>query len=104
MSQFGLSEDELNTLAQLVVGPLVGAGAKVWCFGSRARGDHKKFSDIDLMVESERDLTVLVGKVREAIIESNFPYKVDLVELKYFAKQYRNSFDSEKVLIPFQGH
>ena len=47
MSQFGLSEDELNTLAQLVVGPLVGAGAKVWCFGSRARGDHKKFSDID---------------------------------------------------------
>lgn len=98
MSLFGLNDDELRTISRLVIHPLTNAGAKVWCFGSRARGDHKKFSDLDLMVESERELTGLIGTVKEAIIESNFPYKVDIVQLKNFAHQYRQNFESEKVL------
>ncbi len=95
---FGLTIDELNLLKKVVVAPLQDRGAKVWCFGSRAKGTHHKFSDIDIMVESTQDLTQLIGEIRESIIESTFPYKVDIVDLHDFASAYRHNFESEKIL------
>lgn len=99
MSDFGLTPDELEILRALVVRPLTKRGAKIWCFGSRALGKNSKFSDIDLMVESSEDLSQLIGEVHEKIVESSFPYKVDLVEWKNFAHEYRANFEHEKKLI-----
>lgn len=99
MNSFGLTPQELELLRSIVVRPLISRGAKVWCFGSRAKGTHSKFSDLDLMVESSEDLSPLVGEVREAIIESSFPYKVDLVEWRNFANEYKADFEKEKKLI-----
>ncbi len=54
---------------------------KVFLFGSRARGDHLPFSDIDIAVDSERDISRELVRLREIIEDSNLPYKVDIVEL-----------------------
>lgn len=89
----------MEARALIVIQPLAERGAKIWCFGSRAKGTHSKYSDIDLMVESSEDLTQLIGEVHEAIVDSAFPYKVDIVDLRHLAKEYRANYEAEKKLI-----
>jgi len=93
---FGLSPPQYDYILQTVVIPLGQHGAQVWCFGSRARGDHKPFSDLDLMVESPKDLTQEMNQIKEQLESGNFPYKVDLVQLSDFAATYLDNYQSEK--------
>ena len=95
--KFGLTPDQYEFIHRTVVIPLAAKGGSVWCYGSRARGDHRPFSDLDLMVDSTTDLSPEVGHIRERLDESNFPFKVDLVQLSEFAKSYRPGFEKDKV-------
>ncbi len=54
---------------------------KVYLFGSRARGDNTPFSDIDIGILTEEDISSDLTILREILEESNLPYKVDLVNL-----------------------
>lgn len=101
--KFGLTDSEYNYITKTVVEPLSARGAVVWCFGSRARGTHQKFSDLDLMIESPDVLQPLLSEIAETLIESNFPYKVDLVELRIFAKSYLSQFYQERLLWNTEG-
>jgi predicted nucleotidyltransferase len=96
--RFGLSAEEYEFIEQTVVLPLAVSGAVVWCFGSRARGNQTQFSDLDLMIDCSSDLNSIISEMSEKLIESNFPYKVDLVELRRFAKSYLENFYRERVL------
>jgi len=95
--RFGLSQDEYELLENLVVKPLRERGAVVWCFGSRARGTQHKFSDIDLMVDTTTDLSPLIAQLIEDIVESHFPYKVDIVQRIDFAQSYLSGYERDKV-------
>lgn len=55
--------------------------AKVYLFGSRARGTASEFSDVDIAIESDAPLDEPLTLAREAIENSLIPYKVDLVDL-----------------------
>jgi predicted nucleotidyltransferase len=96
--RFGLSDSEYAFISKTVVVPLADRGASVWCFGSRARGTHARFSDLDLMVDCPDNLEGFISEISEQLIESDFPYKVDLVELRRFAKSYLEGFFRERVL------
>jgi len=95
--RFGLSQHEYELLENLVVKPLRERGAVVWCFGSRARGTQHKFSDIDLMVDTTTDLSPLIAQLVEDIVESHFPYKVDIVQRIDFAQSYLSGYERDKV-------
>lgn len=95
--KFGLTSEQYQYIQEIVVDPLKAQGATVWIFGSRARGDYKEFSDLDLMVESKEDVSAKVGKIQEILEEGSFPYKVDIVQHKDFAESYRQSFETDKV-------
>ena len=97
---FGLTNGECDYIRAAVVAPLENLGAWVYCFGSRARGDHKKFSDLDLMAESDQDLSALIGELQERLTESDFPYKVDLVEFRHYAEAYKAGYQREKMVFP----
>ena len=47
--KFGLNKSEYKILEELIFSPFRNEGVKVWVFGSRARGDHQKYSDIDIL-------------------------------------------------------
>ncbi len=94
---FGLTDEEFHTIVTTVVEPLVRRGATVWCFGSRARGEHQRFSDLDLLVESDEDLSALVSEISEQLEESHFPYKVDLVTTRELESTYRDSVFAQRV-------
>jgi predicted nucleotidyltransferase len=96
---FGLTEDEYALIERLVVEPLGQLGVRVWCFGSRARGDHRPASDLDLLVEAHDDVKGKLFEISEDLIESDFPYKVDLVDQKSLAKSYGAQIERERVLL-----
>lgn len=98
--RFGLTHEEFDLIRSLVVEPLRLKDAQVYVYGSRARGDHQAFSDLDLMVESSDRQSLQLGGLAEALQKSNFPYKVDLVHLEDFAEAYRPSYEKDKVLFP----
>ena len=58
-----------------------GEEVKIFLFGSRARGDSSRFSDIDIGFLSNKDISKELVLLREIIEESNIPYKVDIVNL-----------------------
>ncbi|MCC7403061.1 MAG: nucleotidyltransferase domain-containing protein [Bdellovibrionales bacterium] len=75
-------------------------GAQIYCYGSRARGDHKPFSDLDLMVEVNTispELESKVSEIQEQLTASNFPYKFDLVLSPQFADSYRPGYLRDRV-------
>ena len=92
-----LSKAELEFLGANVVQPLAEAGYRVWCFGSRARGEGAPYADVDLLVEGKGRPRQLLGEIRERLIESNFPYKVDLVLEADLAESYREGVLAERV-------
>jgi len=55
---------------------------EVYLFGSRARGDFSEFSDVDIAIYSEKDISDKLSLLSEILEESNLPFKVDLVDLR----------------------
>lgn len=100
--KFNLSDSEYNQLTKLVIEPLKKSGLKVYIFGSRARGNSHPFSDIDILYSYENiepEFNASISQIKEAVEESNFPFKVDLVNEKDLAASYRESVFKERVLI-----
>ena len=94
--RFGLTDQQFAFIDQKVVRPLAAKGAAVFCFGSRARGDHQPFSDLDLMVESSSKTDLNLEAIAEELSSSNFPLKVDLVHILDFADSYKDSYLAER--------
>ncbi len=53
----------------------------LFLFGSRARGDYNKFSDVDLGIYKKKDVDLKISLLREILENSNLPFKVDIVVL-----------------------
>ncbi len=99
--KFGLTEQNYAWLSETIQKPLLEHGQTLWCYGSRARGDHRPFSDLDLMIEPGQDqngnLRSLIGRLSERLTESQLPIKVDLVLFSDFAQSYKAKYEAEKV-------
>lgn len=64
---------------------------KVFIFGSRATGNGRKFSDIDIGVKSEKKIeSGLMSDIEEAFEESNIPYTIDIVDFSTISKTFEN--------------
>ena len=98
----GLTKSEFDIIIKEVIEPLKGINARVWIFGSRARDDYKKFSDIDLLYEEDEANPAPSGFICDIELrleESNLPYKVELVNVTKLAESYRDSVMKDRVLL-----
>lgn len=73
----GLKEQHYATLMQVLRGFLNEIDG-VGLYGSRARGDHRPNSDIDLVLYGDDSFTTL-AKLKYALDESSLPLEVDVV-------------------------
>ena len=72
---------------------------QVFVFGSRAKGSHKKYSDLDLFIISKPSLThTELSKLKDAFEESDLAIKIDLVVQEYCLTDYLPSIHAQKVL------
>ena len=72
--------------------------AKVWLFGSRARGASKKFSDIDLLIDLGKPISIeTLSALNLAFEESNLPYKVDLADARSINNLFHKNIQSQLI-------
>ncbi len=77
-----VAERAFSRVREIVVSAVAPHGAEVNLFGSWARGDRHRASDIDVTVRARRPLPEgLLAWIREALEEGTVPYRVDLVDL-----------------------
>ncbi len=73
---------------------------KAGIFGSYARGEQKKKSDVDILVEISDDNMGLLGFIRlKNILERAIKRKIDLVEYNLIRKELRESILSDEIPI-----
>jgi predicted nucleotidyltransferase len=82
-------EKYLNMVRQILLQRLSPYNAKLLLFGSMARGDFWRASDIDVAVLPDKKLPVgLLSELREQLEDSNIPYRVELVDLSTVSKNF----------------
>lgn len=98
-AHFGLSENDWKIFEEKGLRPLKAAGARVWIFGSRARGDHRPFSDLDVLFSAPPTSSIASHAIREALEESRISIKVDLVAEDDLAESHRPSAFEDRIEI-----
>jgi predicted nucleotidyltransferase len=73
--------------------------ASIYLYGSRARGKHSQWSDIDVALDAGQELERLrVGELNDIMAALNIPYKVDVVDFHAVSEQMRNEILRDKVI------
>jgi len=81
----------LETLRRILLNRLGAYETRIFLFGSMARGDFRRTSDIDIAVLPQKKLPPgLLSRLREEIEESTIPYRVELVDLSKAAPRFLN--------------
>jgi len=90
---------DLDEVRRIVLDHLRGRPARVWLFGSWARGSASRISDIDVAVEPLQPLPPgLLAELHEALEESRILHSVDLVDLSRTAAEFKRHVQAEGIL------
>jgi len=89
---------DLETARRIVREFLPTAQARLFLFGSRARGDAGPHADIDVAVLPAHPLPAdLLARVRDAFEESTIPFRVDLLDLSTVDEDLRGAVLAEAI-------
>jgi len=90
---------DLAETRRLVLEGLRGTGARVYLFGSWAKGYATRTSDIDVAVLCEQPIPPWrLSEIREQLEDSSVLYPVDLVDLSTAASSFREKVQAEGIL------
>lgn len=85
MEQFGIDESIIEDIVNIIRKYKEVTRAVI--FGSRARGDYKKASDIDIALFGDNLTNTINTKIFFEIDELYMPYKVDLINFNTLGKE-----------------
>jgi predicted nucleotidyltransferase len=71
----------------------------VWAFGSRITGNARPWSDLDLVAFTKTEQGPQVSLLKEALEESNLPFRVDLLEWDRIPERFRETIKAEYVVL-----
>ena len=72
----------------------------VWAFGSRATGQAKPYSDLDLAVITDQPLPLATrAALAEAFSESDLPWRVDVIDWSTTNDAFRKIIAQDKVAL-----
>jgi uncharacterized protein len=80
--------------------------AEVWAYGSRVNGDCHEASDLDLVARNPQDLLAEVDgldELRDALVESNLPIRVDVVDWARIPEAFRREIERAYVVVQEGG-
>ena len=83
-------KEYLDRIRTLVVDGLAETKAEIFLFGSYARGDATRLSDVDVAIDAADPLpTGCLARLREQLEESTIPLTVELVDLGEADAEFR---------------
>ena len=95
-----LQQDDLAILLAVLRANLP-SGTAVFVFGSRATGAARRYSDVDLALRADKPLDgETLGRLRDALSESDLTIKVDLVDLHAVDPSFQKIIEAEMVALP----
>jgi type I restriction enzyme S subunit len=72
---------------------------EVRAFGSRCNGTARQFSDLDLCIHGSKKLDwQLLANLKDALMESNLPFRVDLLDYHTAPEHFRKAIDGGEVV------
>lgn len=72
----------------------------IWAFGSRVTGKAKRYSDLDLVIYSNRPLSLeSMATLNDAFDESDLPIRVDIVDWAGTASSFREIIQKNYIVI-----
>ena len=88
--KFGLEKRHLDFILQVLQKNI--PHAKFYIFGSRAKGNYKEYSDIDIAVKLGKETLSanVLGKILIEFSDSTLPYEVDVVDLNAIDDKFKN--------------
>ncbi len=89
----------LAMVRELVLNGLGNLDARVYLFGSWARGQQRPSSDIDVAIEAVHGVpqsTLIM--IRDSLEESRVPYRVDIVDLAKAGREFGEAVKKEGIL------
>ena len=92
-------ETALHTVKQLVLAELKHVNVRVYLFGSWARGEQRRSSDIDIAIDHQGAVSPYeFACIRDLVDESNVPYRVDVVDLTLASPDLARRIKEEGIL------
>lgn len=92
---------DFNEIQRKIIGVISGVmpDAKIYLFGSRARGSNQKSSDIDIALDTGVQLErIEVGEIRDMLNASNIPYKIDVVDFNNIPEPMQENIIKERII------
>lgn len=85
-----IDEATRKQIKDIVKRSLGGTSYKIFVFGSRATGENRQWSDIDLGILSKEKIPghVMI-KIEGEFENSQIPYKIDLIDFQTVSDQFR---------------
>ncbi|EQD72800.1 DNA polymerase beta subunit [mine drainage metagenome] len=73
---------------------------EVWAFGSRAHWTAKEYSDLDLVIITDKPLPLEISaSLSEDFSESDLPWKVDILDWATTSESFRKIIERDKVVV-----
>ena len=92
---FGLENRHVDFIKEILQKHLPNSDAKFYIFGSRAKGNYREYSDVDIAIDSP-DLTLDKKlQIQSDFDNSTFPYEVDIVDLKTIQENFKNFISAD---------
>lgn len=102
-NRFGLTERDMETIESIFDG--YSDIKTIHLFGSRAKGNHRIGSDVDLAIMNKGVDTKTMAKIKGDFEESTLPYNIDLVDFtKLNEQEFIDHIQRVGILFFKQGH
>lgn len=96
-----LNPRDRSAIERIVSPLLLRRKAPLKLFGSRARGDARRASDIDLALIAKQPIAAdEMAVLREALEESRIPFRIDLIDYAGAPAALRTAIDREGIIWP----
>ena len=93
----GIDEKEKNKIIGVIQGLI--PKAKIYLYGSRARGTYTQGSDIDIALDIGKKIPRIdVGEIRDMLNASNMIYKFDVVDLHAIPEEMKKNILQEGIV------
>ena len=90
--------NDVETAMRIAARELGAQRARLYLFGSRARGDAARASDIDIAILPDTALEPgTLARIRDALEESTIPYEVDVIDLSSIDEPFRRRVLAEAI-------
>lgn len=91
-------------IVQDILSKYLPSNTTVWVFGSRANKAPKKYSDLDLLIDTNGQplSSSMLMDLADDFDESDLPYKVDLVDWNSISDSFRECIQNDRILLQWE--